>query len=112
MELPPNIILALKNLVHELVVGNYAKLVVDGRAGRLTADELQWATQKYNLTLNELPDEVFDLAHVYRIGGKDKWLVDLPLWTAEEGLSDLTLQVTVQITPHGVLTEIDDLHVM
>lgn len=44
MAVPPDLIPALRELVHELVIGNignYAGLEADGRAGRLTAEEIR-----------------------------------------------------------------------
>ena len=113
MGIPTNLISVLKDLVHQLVIGNYVGLEVDGRAGRLTAGELKQTIIEYGRVLIELPDGAFEVARAYPIQGREScWTVDLDLWTVEEGKSDLTLSVTVQITPNGVLAEIDDLHVL
>lgn len=112
MELPNSIVSELRNLVHELVIGRYQQLEVDGRAGRLTANELKKAITRYSVHLLDLPDEAFALAHVYRIEEGDTWMIDLPLWTVEEGRSDLTLQVTSTFDGERWKVAIDDLHVM
>jgi hypothetical protein len=104
---------ALKALVHELVAGNFATLAADRRAGRLTAEELANAVANYGRTLIDLPDAAFETADVIPLAGQaTAWAVDLDLWSVEEGQSDLTLSVTLQLTPDGVLTSIDDLHVL
>jgi len=41
----------------------------------------------------------------------NRWLVDAPLWSKEEGLSDLTLTLTVIKKGDRLEVEIDDLHV-
>jgi hypothetical protein len=60
-----------------------------------------------------LPDEALNLADVHAIAGQRAcWAVDVPLWTTEEGRSDLTLSLTISETRDGVQLEIDDLHVL
>ncbi|HKY26733.1 MAG TPA: hypothetical protein VJM12_02170 [Pyrinomonadaceae bacterium] len=112
--IPKELIPALKDLVHELVAGNFRKLERDGRAGRLTAKDLHHVLEGYGRTLIDLPDEAFQIGEAYPIEGKEDqyWAVDLDLWTLEEGRSDLTLTLTVRTTDKGVLTEIDDLHAL
>lgn len=40
------------------------------------------------------------------------WSVEADVWTAEEGASDLTLQLTVAFEPDGPLVETDGLNVL
>jgi hypothetical protein len=43
----------------------------------------------------------------------EAWSVYLDLWTAEEGRSDLTLELTLRDSPAGIYSvELDDLHVL
>ena len=71
------------------------------------------ALQGYGRTLIALPDEAFRLVEVYPVKGQNAtWAVDVPLWTAEEGRSDLTLSLTVSDNQNGVRLEIDDLHTL
>ena len=103
----------IRAVVDTLVKGHFDQLERDGRSGRLSAHELQEALQAYGRTIIPLPDEAFRLAAVYPITGKTAtWAIDLPLWTAEEGRSDLTLSLTVSASQHGVHVEIDDLHTL
>lgn len=104
----------LRDLVHELVMSNFSQLEQDGRAGRLSADDLQATISRYGRTLIDLPEEAFsdDRFSIYQTRGKSKWSIDLTLWTKEEGESDLTLQVEARIDKGDVLLEIDDLHVL
>jgi hypothetical protein len=103
---------AVAELVDDLVAARFQALVDDGRAGRLTAEELERATKSYGRTLVALPDEAWDLADVYRSPDGHVRSLDLPVWTLEEGRSDLTLSLSVQRTAEKLRVAIDDLHVL
>ena len=104
---------AIRRLVDDLVAGNYAAIEEDGRTGRLTLDELKDAIADYGRTLVSLPREGWDLLVEYpKSHNLDEVRVDLPLWTSEEGRSDLTLQLTVVDAPGRPTVSIDDLHVL
>ncbi|HET8631749.1 MAG TPA: hypothetical protein VFL91_30360 [Thermomicrobiales bacterium] len=112
---PPSLMSPLRALVDDLVAGDYAGLVTSGRAGRLTADELARAVRDYGRRLVALPEDAFvpDYVMAYRDGANPTlWSIDLTLWTAEEGRSDLTLQVLARETPAGAVITIEDLHVL
>ncbi len=109
----PGFVPALRDLVHELVERNYRKLEEDGRAGRLTAEELEFALNRYRRRLVDPPGEAFETAKATQISGdKRQWAILLDLWTAEEGQSDLTLEVSLRRMDGGVVVLIDDLHVL
>ena len=115
MAIPTSIIPVLKDLVHDLVGANFDKIEGDGRMGRLDRGQLAAAIQRYGRQLVEVPDEGYDSADSYEIrtAATPSWGIDLDLWTAEEGHSDLTLSVTVsEPQPGTYLVEIDDLHVL
>ena len=38
--------------------------------------------------------------------------VHMPLWTEEEGRSDLTLELTIKMPDKGIEVELDDIHVL
>lgn len=112
---PSKVNIALHLLVKELVEGNYEKLQSDGRAGRLSAPEIQRALENYGCSFVEYPDKSLDtciLSFLPIQGAIEQWAVDLALWTAEEGMSDLVLQVTVAASKTDVFIEIDDIRVM
>ena len=112
--IPKKLIPALKDVVHELVVGNFAKLEADGRAGRLSAEDLRQVLEDYGSTFIDLPDKAFEVGPgaIPLANEEEAWGVDLDLWTAEEGPSDLTLSMTVRDTEKGIVIEIDDLHAL
>ena len=82
---------------------------------RLTAGELAGAVRDYGRRIIPPPergDFLLDVVPI-RTGGPAAWSVDVPLWTAGEGRSDLTLQLTVRAKSAGGFdVEIDDLHVL
>jgi hypothetical protein len=104
---------AIRRLIEDLVKGAYARLAADGRLGRLTVNELQKAIAEYGKTLTLPPDSLEGL-DTYPIDGKPgHFSIDVPLWTLEEGRSDLT--VSASVTEHAdgsVLVAIDDVHVL
>jgi hypothetical protein len=105
----------VRDIVALLVRGDYAALEDLSGGERLTAEELAQAVRDYPARLilpptgKELPLDV--------VAVKDsrprRWSVDVPLWSQEEGLSDLTLQLSITERPGSQHTvEIDDLHVL
>jgi hypothetical protein len=109
---------ALKNeverLVADIVAGRFSQLVADGRAGRLSEAELQKAVLDYGRTLVPLPEAAWAVVDEFPQKTDPSMVaVDVPLWTAEEGRSDLTLTLTAQRHPTGLYClRIDDLHVL
>jgi hypothetical protein len=100
-------------LVEDIVVGDFGSIEADGRIGRLTRDELRRAIQEYGKTLVSLPANAVEAADVYPLeNSPGEFAVDLPLWTAEEGQSDLTLSLTVVDVIDAPAVSIDDLHVL
>lgn len=98
-------------LVADIVEGRHASIAADGRIGRLTEDELRAAVRQYGKTLLPLPDEAFEVAEVYDVD-VNVVEVDIPMWTAEEGRSDLTLCVEALRSDAGHKLLLTDLHVL
>jgi len=102
----------LEKLVQDIVNSRWEEIQRDDRIGRLTKDELEKAIGEYPGSFVLVPDEGYRIANVNKISGKNAWRIDLPLWTHEEGRSDLTLAVTAKIVDGKVSIEIDDILVM
>ncbi len=104
---------ALRDLIQMLASGRYEELARDGRAGRLTADELRQAVTRYGRTLVAQPDAELKQLQIYQIDGHpDRLTFDIDLWTQEQGPSDLTLSGTIDLKAGAPLVKIDDLHVL
>lgn len=115
-KLPDEIMVAVRDVIHSIAKGEYEMLEADGRAGRLSADDLRSAVANYRRTLVIPPDEVLqeDLLReaVPMRGERESWALVANLWTAEERRSDLSVELTAQALPEGIRVSIDDLHVM
>jgi hypothetical protein len=103
---------AVRQVVELLARGEYAAVERLSGGVRLTADELAGAVRAYGRRLVVPPPVAAPLDVVPHADGGG-WSVDVPLWTAEEGRSDLTLQLTVLPGPGAAhRIEVDDLHVL
>jgi hypothetical protein len=96
-------------LVHCEVAG----LISRCAASRLTSAEVWRVIKNYARTLIEPPsDDDFRIDAVRTQATTRTWSVNVPLWTREEGRSDLTLQLTIALGPRGPVVELDDLRVL
>jgi hypothetical protein len=106
---------AVRDVIANLARGEYAAVERRSAGVRLSAQELATAVVQYGRHLIPAPtEEPLPLDVVAILGSEPAaWSVDTPLWTAEEGRSDLTLQLTVRVEPEGgYQIQVDDLHVL
>jgi RHS repeat-associated protein len=109
----PELKTAVRHVIEDLVARRYEKLVRDGRCGRLSEHEIARAIGDYGSTLVQLPEEAWALVEVFQqLGPRKEVMLDVPLWTLEEGRSDLTLSLTATQRGPGFDIEIDDIHVL
>ena len=104
----------VSDVVDMLVRGDYDAVVERSNGERLTAAELEQAIADYGRTLQKPGSGWWDTVDVTPVGdGDDEFYVAAPLWTEEEGRSDLTLELSVAKTDSGDYSiEVDDLHVL
>ena len=113
MRLAESIWSEVRRIVADLASAHYDELERDGRSGRLSAAELAEAVRKYGRTLVLLPDESRELVEVYPQAGEPaRALLDVPLWTKEEGRSDLSLTLSVVEREGRYRVTMNDLHVL
>lgn len=80
---------------------------------RLTSDDLRSAIETYGQELIVPPVEAYEHFELVRIvAAVPTWSVQAPLWTVNEGRSDLTLELTIVVNGGLVIVELDDLHVL
>ena len=99
--------------LHELLAGRkYAEMELMSGGRRLNADQLAQAVRDYGCSVTGPPKDL--QIDVLRVEARpDTWSVYLPIFTAEEGKSDLTLEVTMTNTGEPLCSvEIDNLHVL
>lgn len=103
----------VRRLIEDLAAERYAEIAADGRAGRLTEAELRTAIEQYGRTLVPLPADGERLVELYEQTSQPGAVsLDVPLWTREEGRSDLTLSVTAIKQGETYIVEVDDLHIL
>ena len=105
----------VRSLVAHLVRGEYGRLEELSGGIRLSAAELARAVRAYPARLTLPPPGQDPPLGVVQVAGAlpRAWAVDVPLWSAGEGRSDLTLQLSVREDgAGGYRVEIDDLHVL
>jgi hypothetical protein len=86
----------LQDIVHALVKGDYALSGCGGNVRLGTADaaaQIQTYVAEYGATLVDLPDATWTTSIAQWTGSH--WDVFVDLWTAEEGRSDMVLDVRV-----------------
>jgi hypothetical protein len=75
-------------------------------------DPLLWV-RDYPGAVVPLPAEGWALADAIQVSGHPGlWSVVIPLWTATEGTSDLTLEATIEDRAEGPVVTIGNIHVM
>jgi hypothetical protein len=112
MQMSMHMRVLIRRLVDDLVVGNYAQIEDSGRAGRLDQEAIQRAILTYGRTLIALPESALETAHVYPLDQGASNLVEVELWTVEEGCSDLTLSVLIKNDGAHAQISIQDIHVL
>jgi hypothetical protein len=101
--IPDDVWQRITNIVALLARGDLDSLEATGETGRCRKDDLRRRIAEYGRTLVALPAEARAVAEAFdRPGGEI--LADVPLWTAEEGRSDLTLQVVGARSSGGTWT--------
>jgi hypothetical protein len=81
---------------------------------RLTASDLRAAIRDYGRTLVSPPPDAYQRLDAVQVQDAmvPTWSVRVPLWTEEEGRSDLTLELTITLGSERPSIELDDLHVL
>lgn len=101
-------------VVEDLVRGDYDLLIKKYPASRVSGAELRSAINDYGRRLAPPPPNAYENLDVLRVKNTSvpTWSVRAPLWTEEEGRSDLTLEMTVTLGPGSSSVVIDDLRVL
>lgn len=104
----------VREVVQLLVTGRYAEIEALTKGVRLSAPEMVKAIRDYGRQLVVPPDEAFGLMDVVEVQNAQppRWSITMPLWTQEEGRSDLSLELTLIGDQKAFRIEIDDLHVL
>jgi hypothetical protein len=84
-------------MVDLLVRGDYESAVKVCIKSRLTSEDLRTIIRDYGRKLVSPPAEVYNKLDAIQVkdASVPTWSVRAPLWTKEEGRSDLTLELTI-----------------
>lgn len=104
----------VKAMLDLVAIGQFEALVRGAVRSRMSAAELKAIVLEYGRKPIRPPDSFVRQVPVVPIdhAQPEAWAVYAPLWTEEEGRSDLTLDVTIILLGDGVAYEINDLHVL
>ena len=111
---PAKLARTVGRVIGDLVRGDYAAVEGFTGAERLTADQIAQAISDYGRRL-VLPPEASGPRSVVEIEGSnpEQWSAYVDLWTAEEGRSDLTLELTLTESSRDLYeVQIDNIHVL
>jgi hypothetical protein len=100
-------------IVEQLVLGDYDRVIGLSKKTRVTSEQLARVIREYGRKLTMPPGHDYQDLDAVRVTGASvpTWSVRVPLWTEEEGRSDLTLELTISLAPRPSI-ELDDLHVL
>jgi hypothetical protein len=102
----------VQRLIVELVSGDYAGICARHANGRVSEADMARVVREYGCTLMAVPEDGWALVDVYVSSrDPDHATVDVPLWTMEEGRSDLTLSLTARRAGDGFEVAMSDLYV-
>lgn len=101
-------------LVQQLSVGDFEGALRSAPRSRVNAEQIRSSVQQYGRTLVPLTAESYELIDYVVVLGSSPlaWSVVVPLFTKEEGRSDLSLELSiVEQAVGGHHIEIDDIRV-
>jgi hypothetical protein len=108
---------AVREVIALLARRQYSALEKLSGGVRLSAAHLRTTVREYGRTIVVPPPDATPPLDVVEIlpgrATRRSWSVEVDLWTAEEGRSDLTLEMTVREgKDDGYMIELDNLHVL
>jgi hypothetical protein len=108
----------LRSTVREIVVQlareDYESAIGRCVRSRLTGDDLRNVISDYGRRVVSPPVDAYDKLDAVLVSGTavPTWSVRAPLWTKEEGRSDLTLELTIALGTDAPSIELDDLRAL
>lgn len=112
---PEAFIGAIKTIVEFIAAGDFGAAIAAAPGTRLTGQDLAAAVSEYGARIVPVPDHGLRQIEVTKVDGAEvpTWHVAVPMWSQEEGRSDLTLELWIKHIGHGLYAaEILNLHVL
>ena len=103
--------LEVRKVLALLAARNYEGIKALNRTSRLSADDIRTTVERYPCTLVEPPNTPPPEMQVIEVSspGPRRWRVDVPVWTREEGASDLYAIMTLTDNGGTISVQLDDL---
>jgi hypothetical protein len=106
---------AVARVVELLAAGEYARIAELAPSSRVTPHQLEEAVVAYGRQLMPLPAHAYELIDYVAVAGSEPaaWSVVIPLFTLEEGRSDLSLEL--ELVSQGIgryEVSVDNVHVL
>ena len=102
----------IEKIVQKIANYDFTEIATSAEMGETFVDDLQKVLKEYDCSITPLPDNALNLAEIYHIASENRLDVYLPLWTKEEGRSDLTLSMSCFVKNGIPFVEVNDLHVL
>lgn len=102
----------VRRIATRLASGDFDGTVAECSASRLMAGDLRKVIQEYGRTFVQPPTNAYVDAVAVRGTALPTWSVRAPMWSKEEGRSDLTLELTIAQDGQRWNVGLDDLHVL
>ena len=106
---------AVAHVVSLLATAQYESIYALAPTSRVSPAHMRAAVEKYGRTLVTLPlgaQALIDYVPIQN-ANPPAWSVVVPLFTAEEGRSDLSLELQItRLSDGGYKVEVDDIHVL
>ncbi|WP_149086342.1 DUF7668 domain-containing protein [Pseudomonas prosekii] len=112
MEIDKNLELEIIDLVDALVNGDFDKISAKKWYGRLNKHDIETRLSEYGNTLVSPPASFVDKIDTYEYNDGSSLALNVPLWTEEEGMSDLTLSLELIHDGTKARLQITDLRVL
>lgn len=106
------IIQITKQIMFLLKCKNFTTLIGITGGERITGKEIENEINAYGRTIIIPPDMAYDEIDIIKCVDMNRFSVNMPFWTSEEGRSDLTLQLTIDFSTKKPIIAIDDIHVL
>lgn len=95
-----------------MVIGDFDKISGKNWYGRLNEPDINARISEYGNTLALPPASFVEKKDTYEYKDGSGLALDIPLWTKEEGMSDLTLSLVLIYDETKVKLQMNDLRVL
>lgn len=112
--MPYRLELPVREILTLLAQRRYTELEALTHGIRLRAPEISQAVANYGRTIVVPPIDAFQFMDVVAVetANPPRWSITMPIWTEEEGRSDLSVELTVIEEGGALRVELDDIHVL